>query len=113
MTRAGICRPDLFVVAQFAAQQKALAQARHALETLTGDKISVGPPYFDLTFGPIILPLLHRITEHIHIDGFGFLDRIACSIEGIGASAPNHDAALMLARFIEQNIRQKHTLVGL
>ncbi|MEI8178448.1 heme lyase CcmF/NrfE family subunit [Aestuariivirga sp.] len=29
-----------------------------ALETLTGDKISVGPPYFDLTFGPIILPLL-------------------------------------------------------
>jgi cytochrome c-type biogenesis protein CcmF len=29
-----------------------------ALETLTGDKISVGPPYFNLTFGPIILPLL-------------------------------------------------------
>jgi cytochrome c-type biogenesis protein CcmF len=29
-----------------------------ALETLTGDKISVGPPYFNLTFGPLILPLL-------------------------------------------------------
>ena len=29
-----------------------------ALETLTGDKISVGPPYFNLTFGLIILPLL-------------------------------------------------------
>ncbi len=29
-----------------------------ALETLTGEKISVGPPYFDLTFGPIMLPLL-------------------------------------------------------
>ena len=29
-----------------------------ALETLTGDKISVGPPYFNLTFGPIVLPLL-------------------------------------------------------
>ncbi|PZF77740.1 heme lyase NrfEFG subunit NrfE [Aestuariivirga litoralis] len=29
-----------------------------ALETLTGEKISVGAPYFDLTFGPIILPLL-------------------------------------------------------
>jgi cytochrome c-type biogenesis protein CcmF len=28
------------------------------LETLTGDKISVGPPYFNLTFGPIMLPLL-------------------------------------------------------
>ena len=29
-----------------------------ALETVTGEKISVGPPYFNLTFGPIILPLL-------------------------------------------------------
>ncbi len=29
-----------------------------ALETVTGDKISVGPPYFNLTFGPLILPLL-------------------------------------------------------
>jgi cytochrome c-type biogenesis protein CcmF len=29
-----------------------------ALETVTGDKISVGAPYFNLTFGPIILPLL-------------------------------------------------------
>ena len=29
-----------------------------ALETLTGDKISVGAPFFNLTFGPIILPLL-------------------------------------------------------
>jgi cytochrome c-type biogenesis protein CcmF len=29
-----------------------------ALETVTADKISVGPPYFNLTFGSIILPLL-------------------------------------------------------
>jgi cytochrome c-type biogenesis protein CcmF len=29
-----------------------------ALETLTGEKISVGPPYFNLTFGIIVLPLL-------------------------------------------------------
>ena len=29
-----------------------------ALETLTGEKISVGPPYFNLTFGLIVLPLL-------------------------------------------------------
>jgi cytochrome c-type biogenesis protein CcmF len=28
-----------------------------ALETVTGEKISVGPPYFNLTFGPIMLPL--------------------------------------------------------
>ena len=29
-----------------------------AIETLTGEKISVGPPYFNLTFGSIVLPLL-------------------------------------------------------
>ena len=29
-----------------------------ALETMTGDKISVGPPYFNATFGPLMLPLL-------------------------------------------------------
>ncbi|HET6322428.1 MAG TPA: heme lyase CcmF/NrfE family subunit [Hyphomicrobium sp.] len=29
-----------------------------ALESLTGDKISVGPPYFDWTFGPLMVPLL-------------------------------------------------------
>jgi len=29
-----------------------------ALEAVTGDKISVGPPYFNLTFGPLMVPLL-------------------------------------------------------
>src|ERR1700680_427002 len=29
-----------------------------ALEALTGDKISVGPPFFNFTFAPLILPLL-------------------------------------------------------
>jgi cytochrome c-type biogenesis protein CcmF len=29
-----------------------------ALEALTGDKISVGPPYFNATFGPLMLALL-------------------------------------------------------
>jgi cytochrome c-type biogenesis protein CcmF len=29
-----------------------------ALESLTGDKISVGPPYFNLTFGRLMIPLL-------------------------------------------------------
>jgi len=28
------------------------------LEALTGDKISVGPPFFNLTFGPLFVPLL-------------------------------------------------------
>ncbi|MDR4308381.1 heme lyase CcmF/NrfE family subunit [Chelatococcus sambhunathii] len=29
-----------------------------ALEALTGEKISVGPPFFNATFGPIMLPLM-------------------------------------------------------
>jgi cytochrome c-type biogenesis protein CcmF len=29
-----------------------------ALEALTGDKISVGPPFFNATFGPLMVPLL-------------------------------------------------------
>src|ERR1700678_1491233 len=29
-----------------------------ALEVLTGDKISVGPPFFNLTFAPLFLPLM-------------------------------------------------------
>ena len=29
-----------------------------ALEALTGDKITVGPPFFNATFGPLFLPLL-------------------------------------------------------
>lgn len=29
-----------------------------AVETVTGDKISVGAPFFDLTFGPLMVPLL-------------------------------------------------------
>jgi cytochrome c-type biogenesis protein CcmF len=29
-----------------------------ALESLTGQKISVGPPYFNATFGPLMVPLL-------------------------------------------------------
>jgi len=29
-----------------------------ALEALTGEKISVGPPYFNSTFGPLMIPLL-------------------------------------------------------
>jgi cytochrome c-type biogenesis protein CcmF len=32
-----------------------------ALEALTGDKISVGPPFFNATFGPLFLPLLFAV----------------------------------------------------
>src|SRR5205807_4477122 len=32
-----------------------------ALEALTGDKISVGAPFFNLTFGPLFVPLLMAV----------------------------------------------------
>jgi len=32
-----------------------------ALEVLTGDKISVGAPFFNLTFGPLFVPLLMAV----------------------------------------------------
>ncbi|MGI9387316.1 MAG: heme lyase CcmF/NrfE family subunit, partial [Methyloligellaceae bacterium] len=32
-----------------------------ALEAVTGDKISVGPPFFNATFGPLMIPLLIAI----------------------------------------------------
>ncbi len=39
-----------------------------ALETVTGEKISVGPPYFNLTFGPIMLPLLLLVPIGAHVE---------------------------------------------
>ncbi len=52
-----------------------------ALETVTGEKISVGPPYFDLTFGPIMLPLLLLVPIGAMLswkraDLYGVLQRI-------------------------------------
>jgi cytochrome c-type biogenesis protein CcmF len=32
-----------------------------ALETMTGEKISVGAPFFDLTFGPLFIPLMFAL----------------------------------------------------
>jgi hypothetical protein len=34
------------------------AITHHALESLTGEKISVGAPFYNLTFGPLFLPIL-------------------------------------------------------
>ena len=52
-----------------------------ALETLTGAKISVGAPYFNLTFGPIILPLLLLVPfgpllTWKRADGFAVMQRL-------------------------------------
>ncbi|MEO1198816.1 MAG: heme lyase CcmF/NrfE family subunit [Pseudomonadota bacterium] len=32
-----------------------------ALEAITGERISVGPPFFNMTFGPLVLPLLMAV----------------------------------------------------
>ncbi len=52
-----------------------------ALETITGEKISVGPPYFNLTFGPIMLPLLllvplGAVLSWKRADAFAVLQRL-------------------------------------
>ena len=71
-----------------------------ALEALTGDKISVGAPFFDLTFGPLMLPLLVLVP-------FGPLlawkrgDIIAASQRLMAAFATALAAMLVTALFID------------
>jgi cytochrome c-type biogenesis protein CcmF len=55
-----------------------------ALETLSGEKISVGPPYFNLTFGPIMVPLLLAIPFGPYLgwkrgDLYGAAQRLAAA----------------------------------
>ena len=56
-----------------------------ALETWNGAKISVGPPYFNLTFGPIILPLLHAGADRA-------FPGLEARRPGAGDAAPVHRA---------------------
>ncbi|MFA6156030.1 heme lyase CcmF/NrfE family subunit [Mesorhizobium sp.] len=71
-----------------------------ALEALTGDKISVGAPFFDLTFGPLMLPLLALVP-------FGPLlawkrgDVFAASQRLMAAFATALAAMLVTALFID------------
>ncbi|WP_322418522.1 heme lyase CcmF/NrfE family subunit [Mesorhizobium huakuii] len=71
-----------------------------ALEALTGDKISVGAPFFDLTFGPLMLPLLVLVP-------FGPLlawkrgDIIAASQRLMAAFATALAAVLVTGLFID------------
>jgi cytochrome c-type biogenesis protein CcmF len=62
-----------------------------ALETLSGEKISVGPPYFNLTFAPIMVPLLLAIPFGPYLgwkrgDLYGAAQRLtAATITAAGA----------------------------
>src|SRR4029077_8143220 len=58
-----------------------------ALEALTGDKLSVGAPFFNLTFGPLFVPLLIAVP-------FGPL--LAWKRGDLGAAAQRLLAALAL-----------------
>jgi cytochrome c-type biogenesis protein CcmF len=59
-----------------------------ALEALTGEKISVGAPFFNATFGPLMLPLLLAMT-------FGPL--LACKRGDLHAAAQRLTAAFAVA----------------
>src|SRR5271166_6149805 len=65
-----------------------------ALEALTGDKISVGAPFFNLTFGPLFVPLLIAVPFGPLLawkrgDLYGVAQRLlaACAIAMVGIAA--------------------------
>ncbi len=55
-----------------------------ALEALTGAKISVGPPYFDLTFGPLMVPLLVAVPfgPHAGVEAGRCAGRLSAAVLG-------------------------------
>jgi cytochrome c-type biogenesis protein CcmF len=60
------------------------------LEAMTGEKVSVGPPYFDATFVPLMLPMvalmaLGPLLAWRQADGFAALKRL--SLAGVAAAA--------------------------
>src|SRR5436190_543824 len=64
------------------------------LEALTGDKISVGAPFFNLTFGPLFVPLLIAVPFGPLLawkrgDLYGVAQRLlaACAVAAIGLAA--------------------------
>src|SRR5207302_7920423 len=64
------------------------------LEALTGDKISVGAPFFNLTFGPLFVPLLVAVPFGPMLawkrgDLFGVAQRMlaACALAMAGMAA--------------------------
>ena len=64
------------------------------LEALTGDKISVGAPFFNLTFGPLFIPLLIAVPFGPLLawkrgDLYGVAQRLlaACAVAMVGLAA--------------------------
>jgi cytochrome c-type biogenesis protein CcmF len=87
-----------------------------ALETLTGEKISVGPPFFNLTFGPLFVPLLLAVpfgpllawkrgdllaaAQRLLFAGIGALFMLALLMAWTGGGAALAPLAIALAVFV-------------
>lgn len=77
-----------------------------ALEAVTGDKISVGPPFFNATFGPLMIPLLLAVPfgpflawkrGDIYAAGQRLLFAFGLSLLGIAAAAALTEGGPVLA----------------
>ena len=86
------------------------------LESLTGAKISVGPPYFNLTFVPVMLPLLLAMPLGPFLawkrgDLAGALQRLSRG----GACGPRdarHLVRALLARAVARTVRHRARRMG-
>ena len=83
-----------------------------ALESLTGAKISVGPPYFNLTFGPLMLPLLLAMPFGPYLawkrgDLAGAAQRLFAAALAGARSALVVAFALLLARAVAGAVRHR------
>ncbi len=77
-----------------------------ALEAVTGDKISVGPPFFNATFGPLMIPLLLAVPfgpflawkrGDIYAAGQRLLFAFGLSLLGIAAAVALADGGPVFA----------------
>ena len=82
-----------------------------ALESLTGAKISVGPPYFNLTFVPVMVPLLLAMPLGPYLawkrgDLPGAMQRLlAAALRGF--ALPRRLARPLLARAVARAVRHR------
>jgi hypothetical protein len=81
------------------------------LESLTGAKISVGPPYFNLTFGPLMLPLLAAMPfgPYLAWKRGDLGRRRAAAVRGgaLGSPGTRHISRDALARAVAGTVRHR------
>ena len=102
-----------------------------ALDALTGAKISVGPPYFNLTFAPLFIPLMfampfgpllawkrgdllgaaQRLMAAFGVASCCGRGRLRCGGRQVGAGAVRHRAGVLCHRRCIDRSRRAHGLV--